>query len=68
MAVYMVERDLKGITNDQLADMVRRRVNTQADLEGIAGVGEVRGSKYGPQFLGVLQAAGGNREASGQSA
>jgi hypothetical protein len=46
--------------------MVRCQVSTKADLEGIAGVGDARVGKYGPQFLAVLQAAGGNRETSGQ--
>ena len=53
-------------TNDQLAEMVRRRVASKADLEAIAGVGDARVSKYGPQFLALVQAAGGNRETSGQ--
>ncbi len=52
-------------TNDQLAEMVRRNVASKADLEAIAGVGDARVGKYGPQFLAALQAAGGNRETSG---
>ena len=52
-------------TNDQLAEMVRRRIASKADLEAIAGVGDARVSKYGPQFLAALQAAGGNGETSG---
>ena len=55
-------------TNDQLAEMVRRRLNTVADLQTIVGVGEARVSKYGPAFLTALQAAGGNRETSGKPA
>ncbi len=53
-------------TNDQLAEMVRRRIRSKADLEAIAGVGDARVSKYGEQFLAALLAAGGNRAASGQ--
>jgi superfamily II DNA helicase RecQ len=34
-------------TNDQLAEMVRRRVNRKADLEAITGVGDARVSTYG---------------------
>jgi superfamily II DNA helicase RecQ len=55
-------------TNDQLADMVRRRLHTLADLQTIVGVGEARVSKYGPAFLTALQAVGGTRETSGQPA
>ncbi|AMV24236.1 ATP-dependent DNA helicase RecQ [Gemmata sp. SH-PL17] len=50
-------------TNDQLADMVRRRVATPADLEAIAGAGDARIGKYGPAFLAALVAAGLNHEA-----
>jgi superfamily II DNA helicase RecQ len=55
-------------TNDQLAEMVRRRLHTLADLQTIVGVGEARVSKYGPAFLTALQAAGGTRETSGEPA
>ena len=41
-------------TNEQLADMVRRRVNTLADLGRIDGIGEARLSRYGAAFLDVL--------------
>lgn len=50
-------------TNDQLADMVRRRAATPADLEAIAGVGDARVSKYGTAFLAALAAAGADHEA-----
>lgn len=56
--VYMI------FTNEQLADMVRRRAGSKADLEAIAGVGDARVTKYGPQFLSLLQQAGLNHEAS----
>jgi superfamily II DNA helicase RecQ len=55
-------------TNDQLAEMVRRRLHTLADLQTIIGVGEARVTKYGPAFLTALQTAGGSRETSGQPA
>jgi hypothetical protein len=32
MAVYMVERDLKGITMDQLAAAQRRAIDTSSDF------------------------------------
>ena len=44
-------------TNDQLAEMVRLRANSKADLEKIAGVGDARIGKYGSKFLEPLQAA-----------
>ena len=53
-------------TNEQLAEMVRRRVRNKSDLEGIAGVGDARVSKYGPQFLAALHSAEGDHEASGK--
>lgn len=53
-------------TNDQLAEMVRRRVASNSDLETIAGVGDARVGKYGPQFLAILQATGANHETSGK--
>ncbi|HEX4609320.1 MAG TPA: HRDC domain-containing protein [Urbifossiella sp.] len=49
-------------TNDQLADMVRRRAASPADLEAIAGVGDARVGKYGPAFLAALSAVGVRRE------
>ena len=51
-------------TNDQLAEMVRRRVASKADMEKIAGVGDARTTKYGEQFLAILRAAGLNHEAN----
>lgn len=53
-------------TNEQLAEMARRRVRTKSDLEGIAGVGDARVSKYGQQFLAALQSAEVQHEASGK--
>jgi superfamily II DNA helicase RecQ len=43
-------------TNDQLADMVQRRVSTMGALREIPGVGESRVEKYGEAFLGILRA------------
>jgi superfamily II DNA helicase RecQ len=43
-------------TNEQLAEMVRRRVKTQTALEKIEGVGPARSEKYGANFLDVLKA------------
>lgn len=44
-------------TNEQLAEMVTRRVNTQAQLGNIDGVGKGRMEKYGAAFVRILQAA-----------
>lgn len=42
-------------TNEQLADMVRKRVATPAALQAIDGIGEARMSRYGGAFLDVLR-------------
>jgi superfamily II DNA helicase RecQ len=52
-------------TNDQLARMVRGRAASRADLEAIAGVGDARIDKYGPQVLDLLKTAWGCDGASG---
>lgn len=44
-------------TNEQLAQMVKRRAATKADLEKIPGVGAARLSKYGDAALAVLKGA-----------
>lgn len=44
-------------TNEQLAEMVRRGVRSNADLGRIEGVGPSRIEKYGPPFLEILRAA-----------
>lgn len=41
-------------TNEQLADLVRRKVQTADDLARVDGVGPARVQKYGGQFLAVL--------------
>ena len=41
-------------TNDQLAEMVRRRITSATALQQLAGVGEARVAKYGPGFLSIL--------------
>jgi superfamily II DNA helicase RecQ len=41
-------------TNEQLAEMVQRRVQTAAALREIAGIGEARIEKYGETFLRLL--------------
>jgi superfamily II DNA helicase RecQ len=45
-------------TNEQLAQIVQQRVQTKADLQANAGVGDARVEKYGPRLLEVLQAVG----------
>lgn len=44
-------------TNEQLADMVQKRVNNMTALREIAGVGEARAEKYGEAFLAILKEA-----------
>jgi len=41
-------------SNEQLAEMVRRRVASAADLGAIPGVGEARNEKYGQAFLRIV--------------
>jgi superfamily II DNA helicase RecQ len=41
-------------TNEQLADMVRRGVQSRADLGKIEGIGEARLNKYGEAVLQVI--------------
>jgi len=41
-------------TNEQLAEMVRRRVSTRSGLGEIPGVGQARIEKYADQFLSLL--------------
>ena len=48
-------------TNEQLAEMVQKRVTTKAGLDSLAGVGKARVDKYGDDFLKVLSSEfGGN--------
>jgi superfamily II DNA helicase RecQ len=42
-------------TNEQLAEMVQRRVENLAALPEIPGVGEARVEKYGARFLDLLR-------------
>ena len=42
-------------TNEQLAEMVRRRVATLEEMKGIPEVGRSRLEKYCPRFLELLQ-------------
>jgi superfamily II DNA helicase RecQ len=44
-------------SNEQLADMVRRRVTSLSALAEIDGVGEARVKKYGQAFVTALQAS-----------
>jgi len=41
-------------TNEQLADIVRAKVTTKAQLDKIEGLGEARVGKYGARLLAVL--------------
>jgi superfamily II DNA helicase RecQ len=55
-------------TNEQLAQIVEKRVATKSDLEKITGVGDSRVERYGArvlELLGLLQH--GEHEASGKS-
>jgi superfamily II DNA helicase RecQ len=42
------------LTNEQLAQMVRKKVNSKAGLKEIEGVGEARVEKYGEGVLKVM--------------
>jgi len=42
------------LTNEQLAQMVRKKVTAIAGLKEIEGVGEARLEKYGPALLQIL--------------
>jgi superfamily II DNA helicase RecQ len=44
-------------TNDQLAELVKRRVSTPAAMREIDGIGDSRVEKYSSPFLAVLQKA-----------
>jgi len=44
-------------TNEQLAEMVRRNVDSKKTLSEISGVGEARVEKYGDAFLSALKEA-----------
>jgi superfamily II DNA helicase RecQ len=43
-------------TNEQLAEMVQRRVGSLTAMKEIEGVGDSRIAKYGAQFLALLKA------------
>ena len=43
--------------NEQLAQMVRERMQTKADLQTIEGVGKARIDKFGDAFIAVLREA-----------
>jgi len=42
------------MTNDQLAEMVRRNVCSPEELRTINGIGDARIEKYGAQLLAVM--------------
>lgn len=44
-------------TNEQLAEMVKQRVSSKAQLHEIKGIGAARVDKYGEQFLEILARA-----------
>ena len=45
------------LTNEQMAEMVKRRVQNATALREIAGIGDARIGKYGERFLRLLQEA-----------
>jgi len=53
--VYMV------FTNEQLAEMVRRKVASKEGLEKIEGVGPARVDKYGAKMLELLTRSAGSK-------
>ncbi len=54
-------------TNEQLAEMVQRRVRTAGALREIEGVGEARVEKYGQDFLAILLADGPAEASDGKT-
>ena len=44
------------LTNEQLAQMVQKKVNSKAGLKEIEGVGDARVEKYGESLLALLAA------------
>jgi len=52
-------------TNEQLAEMAKRRVSTPAGLQEIEGFGEAKAAKYASGFLEVLGGSGQSDEAGG---
>ena len=51
-------------TNEQLAQMVQKKVNSKAALKEIEGVGEVRVEEYGEALLQVMSVAAAARPMS----
>ena len=45
-------------TNEQLAQMVQRRISNLSSLKEIDGIGDARAEKYGSAFLDLMQSAG----------
>ena len=45
------------LTNEQLADIVQRRLHTRAELEALSGFGEARLRKYGQALLAAFTEA-----------
>ena len=41
-------------TNEQLAEMAKRKVKSKADMKEISGVGEARVKNYGDAVLGIM--------------
>jgi len=50
-------------TNEQMAEMVRRKPPSPDSIAEIAGIGKVRAEKYGAQFLAILAGSDDAREA-----
>jgi superfamily II DNA helicase RecQ len=76
-AVYSRLRDLRKelaqteavpvyalFTNEQLAQMVRRRCRSKSDLAQIEGIGESKIDKYAERMLPLLQTLEGRQDAS----
>jgi len=62
MRKEVAERDAVPVfavfTNEQLAEMVKRRCSSLAQIREIDGIGETRATKYGEAFLAPLKEAG----------
>lgn len=47
------------LTNQQLADIVRKNPNTLAELREVEGIGESKAARFGRELLGMLKLAHG---------
>lgn len=54
-------------TNEQLAEIARRKISSKAGLQELSGIGEARVKKYGDEVIAIVSgAAGGQVETHGE--